>query len=65
MRDLLLNAHFFYIIVKFVAMHDIPETTVRVYRRHLMLDRDAAEAYIEYLISVGRCDAAASVLGIS
>jgi len=43
----------------FIKSHDIPETTVRVYRRHLKLDADAAEDYIEYLISIDRLDDAA------
>jgi pre-mRNA-splicing factor SYF1 len=43
----------------FIKSHDIPETTVRVYRRHLKLDNDCAEDYIEYLISIGRLDDAA------
>lgn len=48
--------------LKFLKMHNIPETTVRVFRRHLMLDPDAAEDYIDYLLSVGRVDDAAGVL---
>ena len=39
--------------------HEIPETTVRVFRRHLQVDPDAAEEYIEYLISIRRLDDAA------
>ena len=45
--------------IAFIKSHDIPETAVRVYRRHLKLDPDAAEDYIEYLISIGRLDDAA------
>ena len=43
----------------FIQSHDIPETTVRVYRRHLKLDPDGAEDYIDYLISINRLDDAA------
>eukprot|EP00038_Savillea_parva_P026092 m.51348 g.51348 ORF g.51348 m.51348 type:complete len:862 (+) comp7299_c0_seq1:235-2820(+) len=43
----------------FIKSHNIPETTVRVFRRHLQVDPDAAEEYIEYLISIGRLDDAA------
>lgn len=45
--------------ISFIKSHDIPETTVRVYRRMLQLDSDHAEEYIEYLIGIGRLDDAA------
>jgi len=45
--------------IAFIKSHDIPETTVRVYRRHLKLDPDGAEDYIDYLISIDRLDDAA------
>lgn len=48
--------------LKFVKMHDISETAVRVYRRYLKLFPENAEEYIEYLQSVGRLDEAAKVL---
>ena len=38
----------------FIKSHDIPETSVRVYRRHLKLDPDAAEDYIEYVAAPRR-----------
>lgn len=37
----------------------IPDTALRVYRRHLQLDPEASEDYVEYLLSIGRVDAAA------
>ena len=36
--------------IAFIKSHNIPETTVRVYRRHLKLDFNAAEDYIEYVV---------------
>jgi pre-mRNA-splicing factor SYF1 len=45
--------------ITFIKSHHIPETTVRVYRRYLQLDFNAAEDYIEYLIEIGRLDDAA------
>ncbi|CAG0878572.1 unnamed protein product [Darwinula stevensoni] len=48
--------------IKFVNMHNIPETAVRVYRRYLKLRPEEAEDYIEYLQSVGRLDEAAQHL---
>ncbi|PNF27656.1 hypothetical protein B7P43_G15399, partial [Cryptotermes secundus] len=48
--------------LKFVKMHNIPETAVRVFRRYLKLYPEDAEDYIEYLISIGRLDEAAMKL---
>lgn len=45
--------------IAFIKSHNIPETTVRVYRRYLRVDPGAAEDYIEYLVSIGRLDDAA------
>ena len=45
--------------LKFVRMHDIPETAVRVYRRYLQVDPNGAEECVEYLESIGRVDDAA------
>ncbi|ESO83805.1 hypothetical protein LOTGIDRAFT_236450 [Lottia gigantea] len=45
--------------LKFVRLYDLKETAVRVYRRHLMLQKETAEEYIEYLISIGWLDEAA------
>lgn len=45
--------------LKFVRLHNIPETAVRVYRRHLKLSPENTEEYIDYLKSVGRLDEAA------
>ncbi|KAJ9583376.1 hypothetical protein L9F63_022283, partial [Diploptera punctata] len=48
--------------LKFLKIHDIPETAVRVFRRYLKLYPEDAEDYIEYLISIGRLDEAAMKL---
>lgn len=44
--------------LKFVKLHNIPETAIRVYRRYLKLCPENAEEYIEYLKSVERLDEA-------
>ena len=43
----------------FVGMHDIHETAVRIYRRYLKLEPENTEAYIDYLMDIGRLDEAA------
>ncbi|KAK3581457.1 hypothetical protein CHS0354_031782 [Potamilus streckersoni] len=48
--------------LKFLRSYDLPETTVRVYRRHLKLQKENTEDYIEYLKSIGRLDEAAKRL---
>ena len=48
--------------IKFVTMHNIPETAVRVFRRHLQMFPDSSEQFIEYLVSVERLDEASQVL---
>ncbi|CAM9585712.1 unnamed protein product [Lampetra fluviatilis] len=45
--------------LKFVGMYPLPETAVRVYRRHLKLCPENAEEYIKYLVSIDRLDEAA------
>lgn len=45
--------------IKFVHLHNIPETTVRIYRRYLKLSPENSEDFIEYLRSIGRLDDAA------
>uniref|UniRef100_A0A8C4QSM6 XPA binding protein 2 n=1 Tax=Eptatretus burgeri TaxID=7764 RepID=A0A8C4QSM6_EPTBU len=45
--------------LKFVRSHPLPETAVRVYRRHLKLSPENAEEYIDYLVSIDRLDEAA------
>ena len=47
---------------QFVTMHNIPETAVRVFRRHLQMFPDNSEQFIEYLVSVERLDEASQVL---
>jgi pre-mRNA-splicing factor SYF1 len=48
--------------LKFVKMHDIEETAVRVYRRYLKLFPENAEEFIEYLISIEKLEEAAERL---
>ena len=45
--------------VEFVRSYDLPETTVRVYRRYLKICPEEAEEYIDYLVSINRLDEAA------
>lgn len=45
--------------LKFIRMHDIPETAVRVYKRYLKLQPEEAEDFIDYLRGMGRLDEAA------
>ncbi|XP_038596385.1 pre-mRNA-splicing factor SYF1 [Tachyglossus aculeatus] len=48
--------------LRFVRLHPLPETAVRVYRRFLKLSPESAEEYIEYLRSIDRLDEAAQRL---
>lgn len=48
--------------LQFIRAHNIPETSVRVFRRYLKLEPNAAEEYVDYLISIGRLDDAATQL---
>ncbi|XP_048776808.1 pre-mRNA-splicing factor SYF1-like isoform X1 [Ostrea edulis] len=48
--------------LKFVRLYDLPETAVRVYRRHLKLQKENTEGYIEYLMKIGWLDEAANRL---
>ena len=45
--------------LKFVKMHPIPETAVRVFRRFLKLSPEDAEEFVDYLKSIDRLDEAA------
>lgn len=45
--------------LKFVKMHPIPETAVRVFRRFLKLSPEDAEEFVDYLKSINRLDEAA------
>lgn len=45
--------------LKFIKMHPIPETAIRVYKRYLKLQPEDVEEYIEYMKSVDRLDDAA------
>lgn len=46
----------------FIKKHNIPETSVRVFRRYLKLCPENAEEYVEYLTEINRLDEAAVVL---
>lgn len=48
--------------LKFIKMHNIPETAVRVFRRYLKLAPENAEEYVDYLTETERLDEAALVL---
>ncbi|KAJ8300429.1 hypothetical protein KUTeg_021948 [Tegillarca granosa] len=45
--------------LKFARLYHLPETAVRIYRRHLKLQKENAEEYIEYLKSIDWLDEAA------
>lgn len=45
--------------LKFIKMHSIPETAVRVFRRFLKLCPEQTEEFVDYLKSIGRLDEAA------
>lgn len=48
--------------LKFVRLYDLPETAIRVYRRHLKLQKENTEEYVEYLMKIGWLDEAANKL---
>ena len=48
--------------IKFVRMHPISETAVRVFRRYLQMFPENSEEYITYLIDIDRLDEASQVL---
>ena len=48
--------------IKFVTMHNIPETAIRVFRRNLQMFPENSEQYIDYLVSVEKLDEASQVL---
>ncbi|KAI1289413.1 Pre-mRNA-splicing factor SYF1 [Halotydeus destructor] len=48
--------------IKFIRLHCIPDTGIRVYKRYLKLQPEDAEEYVEYLKENGRYDEAASKL---
>lgn len=48
--------------LKFVRLYDLPETAIRVYRRHLKLQKENTEEYIDYLMKIGWLDEAANKL---
>ncbi|XP_019858778.1 PREDICTED: pre-mRNA-splicing factor SYF1-like [Amphimedon queenslandica] len=45
--------------IKFLRLHNLPETTVRVYRRYIQLCPENSEEFVDYLISIDRLDEAA------
>ncbi|CAB3407013.1 unnamed protein product [Caenorhabditis bovis] len=48
--------------LEFLTSHDLPETTIRAYRRYLKLNPRAREDYIEFLIARDQIDEAAKEL---
>ncbi|UMM12636.1 hypothetical protein L5515_001313 [Caenorhabditis briggsae] len=48
--------------IDFLTSHDLPETTIRVYRRYLKINPKAREDYVEYLIERDQIDEAAKEL---
>lgn len=52
------------IYIEFVVSHNIPETTIRVYRRYLKVNLAAREDFVDYLISIDKLDEAANQLTI-
>uniref|UniRef100_A0A7E5A1A3 Pre-mRNA-splicing factor SYF1 n=1 Tax=Panagrellus redivivus TaxID=6233 RepID=A0A7E5A1A3_PANRE len=50
--------------VEFVTSHNIPETTIRVYRRYLKVHPEAREDFVEYLIGIDQIDEAANQLAM-
>ncbi|CCD67770.1 Pre-mRNA-splicing factor SYF1 [Caenorhabditis elegans] len=48
--------------IGFLTSHDLPETTIRVYRRYLKMNPKAREDYVEYLIERDQIDEAAKEL---
>uniref|UniRef100_A0A914L0N6 Pre-mRNA-splicing factor SYF1 n=1 Tax=Meloidogyne incognita TaxID=6306 RepID=A0A914L0N6_MELIC len=50
--------------IEFVVKHNIPETAIRVYRRHLKVYPFAREDYIEYLKQIDKLDEAAQQIAI-
>ncbi|KRX92669.1 Pre-mRNA-splicing factor SYF1 [Trichinella pseudospiralis] len=60
LRSLPITQHYriWPIYLKFLHLHDIPETTIRVYERYLKIAPQDAELLVEYLKSVDRLDLA-------
>ncbi|KRX41023.1 Pre-mRNA-splicing factor SYF1 [Trichinella murrelli] len=60
LRSLPITQHYriWPIYLKFLHLHDIPETTIRVYERYLKIAPQDAEQLVEYLKSVDRLDLA-------
>ncbi|XP_065829864.1 pre-mRNA-splicing factor SYF1-like [Oscarella lobularis] len=48
--------------LKFIRMHPIPETALRVYRRYIKLMPENMEDYVDFLKEIGRLDEAAKKL---
>ncbi|CAG9759678.1 unnamed protein product [Ceutorhynchus assimilis] len=48
--------------LKFVSKHDIPETSVRVFRRYLKLFPENREEFVEFLQKIDRLDEASVIL---
>lgn len=50
--------------VEFIVLHNIPETSIRVYRRYLKVYPAAREDFVEYLKLIDKLDEAANQLAI-
>ncbi|KAF1770340.1 hypothetical protein GCK72_002158 [Caenorhabditis remanei] len=50
--------------IDFLTSHDLPDTTIRVYRRYLKMNPKVREDYIEYLIERDQIDEAAKELTV-
>jgi pre-mRNA-splicing factor SYF1 len=50
--------------VDFLLSHNIPETTIRVFRRYLKIYPAAREEFVDYLVKIDKLDEAASELVI-
>ncbi|CAD5228216.1 unnamed protein product [Bursaphelenchus okinawaensis] len=50
--------------IEFVTSHNIPDTTIRVYRRYLKINPAAREDFVDYLKGIDKLDEAAKQLAI-
>ncbi|KAE9548019.1 hypothetical protein FO519_008768 [Halicephalobus sp. NKZ332] len=50
--------------IEFVKSHNIPDTAIRVFRRHLKVKSEVREDFVEYLIEIHQLDEAANQLAV-
>ncbi|CAD5235659.1 unnamed protein product [Bursaphelenchus xylophilus] len=50
--------------IEFVTSHNIPDTTIRVYRRYLKINPAAREDFVDYLKGIDKLDEAANQLAL-